>query len=92
VTAFLSGTSSARGNPQRAEQILASVTASDKKFLDRATPATLALLAGPDGVGCLHMAEWTRFGTWMRARGLLKTQVPASRIVDPSFLPKRCSA
>jgi putative hydroxymethylpyrimidine transport system substrate-binding protein len=92
VTAFLSGTSSARGNPQRAEQILASVTASDKKFLDRATPATLALLAGPDGVGCLHTAEWTRFGTWMLARGLLKTQVPAARIVDTSFLPKRCSA
>ncbi len=92
VTAFLAGTSSARGNPRRAEQVLAKVTASDRKFLDRATPATLALLAGPDGVGCLRMAEWARFGAWMQARGLLQARIPASRIVDTSFLPKRCSA
>jgi putative hydroxymethylpyrimidine transport system substrate-binding protein len=92
VTAFLAGTSDARGNPKRAEDILAKVTASDRKFLDRATPATLALLAGPDGVGCLHPAEWARFGDWMQTRGLLAAHVAASSIVDTSFLPKRCTA
>src|SRR6478672_12641115 len=92
VAAFLSSTSYARGNPKRAEDILAKVTASDRKFLDRATPATVALLAGPDGVGCLHPAEWSRYGAWMQSRGLLQARIPASRIVDTSFLPKRCSA
>jgi ABC-type nitrate/sulfonate/bicarbonate transport system substrate-binding protein len=92
VSAFLAGTAHARGNPKRAEQILAKVTASDSKFLDRATPATLALLAGPDGVGCLHRAEWSRFGAWMHARGLLKTPVPAASVMDMSFLPNRCTA
>jgi putative hydroxymethylpyrimidine transport system substrate-binding protein len=92
VSAFLAGTSSARGNPKRAEDILAKVTASDRKFLDRATPATLALLAGPDGVGCLHPREWARYGGWMRARGLLDRPVAASSILDTRFLPKRCSA
>jgi putative hydroxymethylpyrimidine transport system substrate-binding protein len=92
VGAFLTGTADARGNPKRAEQILSHVTASDAKFLERATPATLALLAGRDGVGCLHRAEWTRFGAWMLGRGLLSTHVPASAVVDTSFLPKRCSS
>jgi putative hydroxymethylpyrimidine transport system substrate-binding protein len=92
VSAFLAGTAAARAHPQRAEDVLAKVTASDRKFLDRATPATLALLSGPGGVGCLHPAQWTRFGSWMRGRGLLAARVPAASIVDTSFLPKRCSA
>jgi len=92
VTAFLAGTADARGNPQRAEQIMGKATASDKKFLDRAVPATLALLAGPDGVGCLHRSEWSRFGAWMTAHGLLHGSVPAATILDTSYLPKRCSA
>jgi putative hydroxymethylpyrimidine transport system substrate-binding protein len=92
VSAFLAGTADARGNPKRAEEILAKVTASDKRFLDRATPATLALLKGPNGVGCLRPADWARFGAWMRARGLLEARVAASSVLDTSFLPKRCSA
>ena len=91
VSAFLAGTTGARGNPARAEQILGKVTASDKAFLDRATPATLALLAEQDGVGCLHQAQWARFGTWMRLRGLLSKRVAAATVLDTSFLPKRCS-
>jgi putative hydroxymethylpyrimidine transport system substrate-binding protein len=92
VSAFLAGTSAARAHPKRAEDILAKVTASDRKFLDAATPATLALLSGRGGVGCMHRAEWARFGTWMRTRGLLSARVPAASILDTSFLPKRCSA
>ncbi len=66
------------------------MTASDPKFLARATPATLRLLAGPNGVGCLNVHAWQRFGDWMRAQGLLKKAVPAASIVDASFLPSRC--
>ena len=70
--------------------ILKKVTASDAKFLARATPATLDLLAGPKGVGCLRVAQWQRFGDWMHAQGLLNERVPASSVVTTGFLPARC--
>jgi hypothetical protein len=66
------------------------VTASDSKFLARATPATLRLLAGPKGVGCLSVAQWQRFGNWMQTHSLLKQQIAASSVVTTSFLPARC--
>src|SRR5262249_35046322 len=88
VSALLAGTSAARAHPKRAEDILARVTASDRKFLDRATPATLALLAGPGGVGCIDPARWARFGSWMLMRGLLAARVRASSIGATTFLPK----
>jgi putative hydroxymethylpyrimidine transport system substrate-binding protein len=90
VGAFLSGTTEARSHPIRALAILRRVTASDPKFLARATPATLRLLAGPDGVGCLSVREWQRFGDWMHARSLLKQRIPAASVVNVSFLPARC--
>jgi putative hydroxymethylpyrimidine transport system substrate-binding protein len=90
VGAFLAGTDDARTHPSRALAILRKVTASEPKFLARATPATLRLLAGPKGVGCLSVGAWQRFGAWMRARGLLKKRVPAASVVDVSFLPRRC--
>src|SRR5205823_4007431 len=90
VDAFLAGTADARKHPQRALAILKKVTASSPRFLARATPATLRLLAGPHGIGCLSAPEWQRFGTWMYARGLLKQPLPATSVVDANFLPSRC--
>jgi putative hydroxymethylpyrimidine transport system substrate-binding protein len=90
VRAFLAGTADARSHPRRALAILKKVTASDPKFLARATPATLRLLAGPKGIGCLNMHAWQRFGDWMHARRLLKRAIPAASLVDTSFLPTRC--
>jgi putative hydroxymethylpyrimidine transport system substrate-binding protein len=90
VGAFLAGTAEARSHPSRALAILRRVTASDPKFLARATPATLRLLAGRGGVGCLRLSDWQRFGEWMQARGLLKQRVPAASVVNASFLPARC--
>ncbi|HXH96740.1 MAG TPA: ABC transporter substrate-binding protein [Gaiellaceae bacterium] len=90
VAAFLAGTADARSHPTRALAILKKVTASDPKFLARATPATLELLSGPHGVGCLSVGAWKRFGGWMHEQGLLKKAVPAASVVDVSFLPKRC--
>ena len=90
VAAFLAGTSSARSHPAQALTIMAKVTASPGKFLGRAMPATLELLSGPHGVGCLSSKSWELFGNWMHARGLLKTAVPATGVVDQSFLPSRC--
>jgi putative hydroxymethylpyrimidine transport system substrate-binding protein len=90
VHAFLAGTAQARRHPARAQQILAKVTASSPRFLARATPATLALLSGPDGIGCMRANEWQRFGNWMVARSLLKTRIPASTVMTTRFLPARC--
>lgn len=90
VTAFLAGTAQARRNPGRALTILQRVTASDPRFLARATPATLALLSGPDGIGCMRASQWQRFGNWMRSRSLLHRTVPASTVMSTRFLPARC--
>jgi putative hydroxymethylpyrimidine transport system substrate-binding protein len=90
VTAFLAGTADARRHPSRALAILEKVTASDRRFLARATPATLRLLTGPDGIGCINVGAWQRFGDWMRAQRLLKASIPAASVVDVSLLPSRC--
>lgn len=90
VGAFLAGTASARSHPAKALAILKKVTASDARFLARATPATLRLLAGPKGVGCLDPRAWQRFGAWMHAQGLLKDAIPAASVVTTDLLPKRC--
>jgi ABC-type nitrate/sulfonate/bicarbonate transport systems, periplasmic components len=90
VGAFLAGTAHARQHPQRALAILKKVTASDQRFLARATPATLALLAGRDGIGCMRTTQWQRFGNWMHTRSLLKDQIPAATVMSTRFLPHRC--
>ncbi|MGI8420879.1 MAG: ABC transporter substrate-binding protein, partial [Gaiellaceae bacterium] len=91
VRAFLLGTSKARGDLHGALAILRKVTASDSHFLARATPATLALLSGPRGVGCISPARWQRFGAWMHSRRLLKGAIPASAVMTTRFLPTRCT-
>jgi putative hydroxymethylpyrimidine transport system substrate-binding protein len=90
VRAFIAGTAAARAHRDRALAILKHVTASDSAFLTRSTSATLPLLAGANGVGCLAVPAWRRFGRWMLARGLLNRPVAASDVVDASFLPRRC--
>jgi putative hydroxymethylpyrimidine transport system substrate-binding protein len=90
VGALLAGTADARRHPARALAILKKVTASDPRFLARSTPATLRLLAEPNGVGCISVHAWERFGDWMRAQQLLKKVIPAASVVDVSLLPSRC--
>ena len=91
VDAFLAGTAQARHHPQRALTILHHVTASEPAFLARATPATLALLAGPEGIGCMQVKQWQRFSNWMHARSLLKKPIAASSVMTTRFLPRRCN-
>jgi putative hydroxymethylpyrimidine transport system substrate-binding protein len=90
VGAFLRGTVEARRDPSGSLAVLRKVTASSTRFLAAATPATLKLLSGRDGVGCLRTAQWQRFGAWMHARGLLKRALPASAAMTTRFLPSRC--
>lgn len=92
VRAVLAGTTAARSHPARAQSILKKVTHSDDDFLERATPATLRLLAGPRGVGCVDVSAWGRFGAWMHRRKLLKRAIPARTVVTAELLPRRCRA
>lgn len=90
VGAFLAGTADARSNPGRALAIMKKVTASDPKFLARAVPATLRLLAGSNGIGCLTVDAWRSFGDWMQRTNLLKKPIAVASVVTASFLPSRC--
>lgn len=92
VTVFLSGEQQARAHPKRALAILGKVTASPASFLARATPATLALLPGSRGIGCLRRDEWRRFEDWMVKAKLLNASVPLDRAMTTRFLPNRCRA
>jgi putative hydroxymethylpyrimidine transport system substrate-binding protein len=90
VRAFRLGTTGARSHPARSLAIMRKATGSDVGFLAKATPATLALLAGTHGVGCMRTAEWTRFGAWMQARGLLKQAIRTTAVMTTRFLPRTC--
>ena len=92
VGAFVAGTAQARRHPGRAFAILRHVTASDRAFLARSTPATLALLTGPGGIACMRINQWQRFGDWMHAQSLLKKRIDAASVMTTAFLPHRCSA
>ena len=92
VAAFLAGTAEARRHPSQALAVLEKVTASGQRFLARATPATLALLAGRDGIGCMRTSQWQAFGDWMHTRSLLKDPIRASAVMSTRFLPHRCTA
>ena len=92
VRAFLAGTTAARADEPGAVSVLRKDTASSARFLDRATPATLALLTGPGGVGCMRVADWQRFANWMRVHRLLAKPVSATRAMTTRFLPGRCRA
>jgi putative hydroxymethylpyrimidine transport system substrate-binding protein len=92
VLAFLAATAAARANPAAAISVLKKATAETARFLDRATPATLALLSGPGGVGCMRERDWQRFSDWMSARKLLVKPVRAAAAMTTRFLPSRCRA
>ncbi len=92
VGALVAGTTQARDHPGRSLSILAKVTQSGARFLDRATPATLALLRGPDGIGCMRASQWQQFGAWMHARKLVGESYSAAAVMTTRFLPAGCAA
>ena len=92
VHAFLAATAAAREDRAGAISVLKKATAESARFLDRATPATLALLSGPAGVGCMRTPAWQRFSDWMYKRKLKTRSVRASAAMTTRFLPSRCRA
>jgi putative hydroxymethylpyrimidine transport system substrate-binding protein len=92
VHAFLAATAAARNDQPGAVAVLRKATASSARFLERSTPATLALLSGPGGVGCMRASAWQRFSDWMHTRRLLAKPVAATAAITTRFLPPRCRA
>ena len=92
VHAFLAATVAARANPAGAISVLQKATASSTRFLDRAIPATLALLSGRGGVGCMRTRDWQRFADWMHTHNLLTAPLRAAAAMTTRFLPTRCRA
>jgi putative hydroxymethylpyrimidine transport system substrate-binding protein len=92
VDALLAATARARHDEKGSLAVLQQDTAESARFLARATPATLALLSGPGGVGCMQKTAWQRFSSWMHARGLLAEPVSASTAMTTHLLPARCQA
>ena len=76
--AFLAGTSTRAATPSARSRSSPRSPPPTRSSSPARRPPHCALLAGPDGVGCLQRREWQRFGTWMHARGLLKTRIPAA--------------
>ena len=58
VSGLLAGTTAARSHAKTALAVLKKETSSSDAFLAAATPATLSLLTGPGGVGCMRAADW----------------------------------
>jgi putative hydroxymethylpyrimidine transport system substrate-binding protein len=90
IDAVLLATSRARRDVNGSIAILGKVTAADTRFLEKSTPATLDLLAGPNGIGCMHKGQWQRFGKWMHKQALLEAPIAAAAVMTTRFLPKRC--
>ncbi len=90
IAGMISGTSLARTNPALALSVMQKETALSTKFLTASTAATLPLLGGTRGPGCLNTREWATFGRWLVARGLLTKPVPLTDVVRTGELPSGC--
>ena len=72
--------------PGRSLAILRKVTGSDAGFLARATPATLALLAGTHGVGCMRAGRVAALRR-VDARARVAEEAGAGRERDDDAVP-----
>jgi putative hydroxymethylpyrimidine transport system substrate-binding protein len=90
VNVLLDATELARHDRDGSLAILRKVTAADSRFLEKSTPATLDVLAGPNGIGCMRKTQWQKFGEWMRTQSLLDVPIPIADVMTTRFLPRRC--
>jgi putative hydroxymethylpyrimidine transport system substrate-binding protein len=90
IAGMISGTSLARSNPALAVSVMQKATALGTKFLTASTAATLPLLGGPNGPGCLNRTEWRAFERWLVVRGLLHATLPLADVLRTTELPSAC--
>ena len=90
VARIIAGTSLARSHPALALSVMRRETSLGTAFLTASTAATLPLLAGPRGPGCLSTSDWAAFERWLVSRGLLSTTLPLADVVRTEALPSGC--
>jgi putative hydroxymethylpyrimidine transport system substrate-binding protein len=89
VAAFLAGTSAAMKNPGTATTIMRGVSQYSPAFLKVSVPYTLKLLGQRDGmpIGCMDLAAWQDFGTWLKAHKLVNDTPDAAAVMTDKYLP-----
>jgi putative hydroxymethylpyrimidine transport system substrate-binding protein len=89
VAAFLAGTSAAMKNPGMATTIMRGVSQYSPAFLKVSVPYTLKLLGQRDGmpIGCMDLAAWRDFGTWLKAHKLVNDTPDAAAVMTDKYLP-----
>jgi putative hydroxymethylpyrimidine transport system substrate-binding protein len=89
VAAFLAGTGAAMKNPGTATTIMRGVSQYSPAFLKVSVPYTLKLLGQRDGmpIGCMDLAAWQDFGTWLKAHKLVNDTPDAAAVMTDKYLP-----
>ena len=89
VAALLAGTSAAMKNPAAATAVMQSVSQYSATFLKASVPYTLKLLGQHTGLpmGCLDLAAWQDFGSWLKAHKLVRGTPDAAAIMTNRYLP-----
>jgi putative hydroxymethylpyrimidine transport system substrate-binding protein len=89
VTALLAGTSAAMKNPAAATAVMRDVSQYSPAFLKASVPYTLKLIGHHPGqpIGCLDLAAWQDFGSWLKAHRLVHDTPDAAAIMTNRYLP-----
>lgn len=89
LAAAVKGAEGAQGDPAEATAIMKKSTDYEADFLDKSIPATIALLAPPNGapMGCQDLDAWQTFIQWTVDNNLIKKTVNATDIATNDYLP-----
>jgi hypothetical protein len=89
VAALLAGTGAAMKNPGAATTVMRGVSQYSPAFLRASVPYTLRLIGQHGGlpIGCLDLAAWRDFGTWLKANQLVHDTPDAAAIMTNTYLP-----
>jgi putative hydroxymethylpyrimidine transport system substrate-binding protein len=89
VAAFLAGSSAAVQNPGAATTVMQGASQYSPAFLKASVPDTLKLLGQHGGmpIGCLDLAAWRDFGTWLKAHKLVTGTPDAAAVMTNKYLP-----
>jgi len=89
VAAFLAGTGAAMKNPGAATTVMRGVSQYSPAFLQASVPYTLRLIGQRGGLptGCLDLAAWRDFGSWLKAHRLVHDTPDAAAVMTNKYLP-----
>jgi len=89
AAAFLAGSSAAMKNPGAATTVMQGASQYSPAFLKASVPYTLKLLGQHGGMpmGCLNLAAWQSFGTWLKAHKLVHDTPDAAAVMTDKYLP-----